>query len=503
VRPYCQHATRLWSGLLLTAASSLYGQSPITFQYFYDDLNQLTKVVDSTGVAIDYFYDSVGNILQIRRSTVTPGALTIFSATPQTVATGGTLAIQGQGFSTTATLNQVAIGAAAAAVLSATSTTLVVMVPSGAVSGTISVRVGSASAISGFIETVILAPIISSVSPHVAQAGTTVSMVVKGANLSNTMFSFSPSGLPTPVRVNSAAISSDGTSATLSITTSATSNGRFAAVADNGAADSGGVVTPGNSLGVFTDPNGDPDNDGLANAQELILGTDPFNADTDGDGFSDGVEVASGSDPLNPLCTPFNCRVSGEAISVTYSVVNTAPSPGGFKEADGITFSVVNGASGSQFSEADSVLFSVLNTPSGMQSPSTLRTSQSNRTSERSSTGGLTASSASTTDTDGDGLSDVEERARGTDPFNADTDGDGFPDGLEVALGSDPLDPNSVPDIRPPTMLVVPILNFRNEAPVRLVAEEATRPAKGERNAVQTLPSGKRTRAARLRVLFH
>lgn len=47
-------------------------------------------------------------------------------------------------------------------------------------------------------------------------------------------------------------------------------------------------------------------------------------------------------------------------------------------------------------------------------------------------------------DSDGDGLSDDEERALGTDPFNPDTDGDGISDGDEVDCGSDPLDPTSV-----------------------------------------------------------
>ncbi|MHB1845029.1 MAG: vWA domain-containing protein [Deltaproteobacteria bacterium] len=37
-------------------------------------------------------------------------------------------------------------------------------------------------------------------------------------------------------------------------------------------------------------------------------------------------------------------------------------------------------------------------------------------------------------DSDGDGLTDAEEVALGTDPHNRDTDGDGFSDGLEVAL---------------------------------------------------------------------
>jgi len=51
-------------------------------------------------------------------------------------------------------------------------------------------------------------------------------------------------------------------------------------------------------------------------------------------------------------------------------------------------------------------------------------------------------------DSDGDGLTDAEERALGTDPNNPDTDGDGLPDGWEVhgvngidlrALGASPL----------------------------------------------------------------
>ncbi len=42
-------------------------------------------------------------------------------------------------------------------------------------------------------------------------------------------------------------------------------------------------------------------------------------------------------------------------------------------------------------------------------------------------------------DTDNDGLSDDDERARGTNPSNPDTDGDGYEDGVEVLAGTDPL----------------------------------------------------------------
>lgn len=44
----------------------------------------------------------------------------------------------------------------------------------------------------------------------------------------------------------------------------------------------------------------DSDRDGLTNAQEGYIGTDPFNPDTDGDGVIDGDEVKKGSNPLKP-----------------------------------------------------------------------------------------------------------------------------------------------------------------------------------------------------------
>jgi hypothetical protein len=52
----------------------------------------------------------------------------------------------------------------------------------------------------------------------------------------------------------------------------------------------------------------DSDSDGLTDAEELALGTDPLNPDTDGDGFSDYVEVKFGTDAgLNPLVPNVGC----------------------------------------------------------------------------------------------------------------------------------------------------------------------------------------------------
>ena len=48
----------------------------------------------------------------------------------------------------------------------------------------------------------------------------------------------------------------------------------------------------------------DDDNDGLSDATEAELGTDPLDRDFDGDGWSDGEEVSEGTDPLDSASQP-------------------------------------------------------------------------------------------------------------------------------------------------------------------------------------------------------
>ena len=70
----------------------------------------------------------------------------------------------------------------------------------------------------------------------------------------------------------------------------------------------------------------DSDNDGLTDADELAIGTDPNNPDTDSDGFQDGSEVATDSDPLSPQDTPIYRSFSssdgnlGDAFGVSFDV---------------------------------------------------------------------------------------------------------------------------------------------------------------------------------------
>ena len=64
--------------------------------------------------------------------------------------------------------------------------------------------------------------------------------------------------------------------------------------------------TDGDGINDFDEANGvtdpldsDSDDDGLGDGSEVENGTDPLNADTDGDGYSDYAEIVEGSDPTD------------------------------------------------------------------------------------------------------------------------------------------------------------------------------------------------------------
>lgn len=125
----------------------------------------------------------------------------------------------------------------------------------------------------------------------------------------------------------------------------------------------------------------DSDNDGLTDVVEDGLGTDPFDDDTDDDGETDGAEV--GGDANNPL----DGDADG-AIDALESSLGDADSDGVDDEADaGNLDPCVPNASGAACLAADS---------------------------------------------DGDGLTNAQEDALGTDRDSDDTDGDGELDAAEV-----------------------------------------------------------------------
>ena len=199
-------------------------------------------------------------------------------------------------------------------------------------------------------------------------------------------------------------------------------------------------------------PDGDDDNDGLINSEEVNRGTDPANPDSDGDGLQDGAEVNQfGTDPRtndtdgdglsdrdevliygsNPLLpdTDQDGLSDGSEVSIHNTSPLKADSDGDFL-SDGYEI----GAPGFNATNPDT-------NGDGIWDGIAVRL-------------GI---SVTATDMDGDGLTNTQEYQTGTNPFYPDSDGDGVLDGVD-AFPLDPLrsemppgDPN---DHTPPVITI-------------------------------------------------
>lgn len=171
----------------------------------------------------------------------------------------------------------------------------------------------------------------------------------------------------------------------------------------------------------------DTDSDGLSNADEAALNTDPELVDTDEDGLSDGDEVH------------------------TFKTSPLAPDTDG----DGVL-------DGDEVAQASDPLSGITVEAAPAETPS----AEEPVTEPAAEEAAPEAPEAAAGDSDGDGLPDEVEASLGTDPFdtdtdddgssdgdeyyvhqtgtrNPDTDGDGVLDGDEVANGTNPNDPAS------------------------------------------------------------
>ncbi len=248
------------------------------------------------------------------------------------------------------------------------------------------------------------------------------------------------------------------------------------------------AVQGGGIASVFANP--DSDGDGLTDAEEAALGTDPNDPDTDGGTVDDGTEVANGTDPLDPSddVAPADPDFCGEpaidnaadratfiwqdcdTTGAWHMQMSGGGTPsqiifqGSIFSSSGITGYLPNSIEGNDVVDTTSVpntlsyTLRVFNVwydgfsfhvganacftpegPSGLpilmgEDRTPLVTSDLNMT-----TGDACVASP---DSDGDGLTDAEEDALGTDPNDPDTDGGTVNDGDEVANGTNPLDPS-------------------------------------------------------------
>ncbi len=114
--------------------------------YIYDAVGRVIQVVASPGFTNLFSYDAVGNITAVSNSL--ENTLSITQFVPIAGPVGTSVTINGSGFDSTAANNSVTFNGTAAAVSSATSTSLVVVAPTGATTGLISLTNANGSATS-------------------------------------------------------------------------------------------------------------------------------------------------------------------------------------------------------------------------------------------------------------------------------------------------------------------------------------------------------------------
>jgi YD repeat-containing protein len=123
---------------------------PRPIQYAYDELGRLVAVADQDGNTALYSYDAVGNLLSIERvdAATLPQPVAITAVVPAKGKAGTVVSILGKGFSASPGQNVVAFHGAGALVLQAAPNRIITTVPTGAVTGPITVTAPPGSAVS-------------------------------------------------------------------------------------------------------------------------------------------------------------------------------------------------------------------------------------------------------------------------------------------------------------------------------------------------------------------
>jgi RHS repeat-associated protein len=176
--------------------------------YAYDAAGRLVGLTDPDGETARYRYDKAGNRLGVDRFA--SSTLSVLSVVPVRAVPGAKVTLSGTGFSATAANNTVTFGGKAAAVSSASSTRLIVTVPSAAVNGKVTVSTGGSTAEA--VESFTVAssgPVISKVEPASGAPGARVTLSGTG---------FAPVATDNVVRFNgTVAVVKDHTSTSLTV----------------------------------------------------------------------------------------------------------------------------------------------------------------------------------------------------------------------------------------------------------------------------------------------
>lgn len=179
--------------------------------------------------------------------------------------------------------------------------------------------------------------------------------------------------------------------------------------------------------GVLDIDDLDNDNDGIPDAQELTAyGTNPYSADSDGDGLRDAAELRLGTNPLLA-----DTDADGVADGLDAAPIN--PYAKTIIAADGDVAPL--GARDGEADLADALVLSRMAQDDSLASASDR---EHGDVAPGSGDGSLNAAdvlllvrNAKGQDVDGDGLDASAERAAGTSPFRSDSDGDGLSDDQE------------------------------------------------------------------------
>ncbi|MDX9791373.1 MAG: OmpA family protein [Candidatus Kapabacteria bacterium] len=199
-------------------------------------------------------------------------------------------------------------------------------------------------------------------------------------------------------------------------------------------------LTFGLGVSYYILGDADYDKDGLTNAREKEIGTDPYNPDSDGDGLKDGDEVYNYyTDPLKPDTDDDGLGDYDEIYTYKTSPVKSDSDSDGLNDGEEI-------ARKTDPLNADT-------DGDGLLDGDEVKNYQTDPLNKDTDDDGLIdgdealkyGTNPKSKDSDSDGLEDgAEINQHKTNPANADTDGDGLNDGAEVLTHkTDPLLPDT------------------------------------------------------------